>query len=345
MLRNWLPFEEPLVAIEQKIAELKALETTQDVDRSAEISALEEQALEVKKRIFSNLTPWDKVQLARHPRRPYTLDYLRLICDDFVELHGDRRYADDGAIVATLATMEGRSLAAIGQERGRTTRERQKRNFGSPHPEGYRKAIRVMKLAEKLGLPVLTFVDTSGAACLEEDEARGISESIAAAMLEMSRLRVPIIVTIIGEGGSGGAIGIGVGDRVLMLQFATYSVIAPEGCAAIIWRDSARAPEAAQLLRLTADEALRLGVADAVIPEPLGGAHRDCMGTAENIKKALIENLDELCALPLETLLANRYAKYRNLGLTGDSKAPQAEQVDVPQPPTKRPRAPRKPKQ
>jgi len=316
-----LPFEEPLIVLEQKIAELKGLEEEQDVDRGAEIAALEEQALEVKKRIFADLSPWDKVQLARHPRRPYTLDYLRLICDDFVELHGDRRFGDDGAIVATLARIGGRTVAAIGQERGRTTRERQKRNFGSPHPEGYRKAVRVMKLAEKLGHPVVTLIDTSGAACLEEDESRGISEAIASAMLEMSRLRVPIVCVVIGEGGSGGAIGIGVGDRILMLEYSTYSVIAPEGCAAIIWRESSRAAEAARLLRVTAEEAVALGVADGVIPEPLGGAHRDCMGTAENIKAAVLKALDELCALPVETLLSQRYQKYRNMGLTAESKA------------------------
>jgi len=327
MLRNYLPFEEPLVLLEEKIAELKALSEQEGLDRSEEIEALEAEAEQTKQRIFSNLTAWDRVQMARHPKRPYTLDYVRLLCEDFVELHGDRRYADDGAIVAGLALCAGRSLVVVGHERGRTTRERQRRNFGSPHPEGYRKAMRVMKLGEKLGLPVVTFVDTSGAACLEEDEARGISESIAESMLLMSQLRVPIVVNIIGEGGSGGAIAIGVGDRVFMLENSTYSVIAPEGCASILWRDSARAPEAAEALRLTAAEAVKLGVADAVIPEPLGGAHRDAHTTAQNLKQAVSQALEELSALPTAVLLEQRFQKFRNMGL-GPSLVP-------PQPPAK----------
>jgi acetyl-CoA carboxylase carboxyl transferase subunit alpha len=264
--------------------------------------------------IYSNLTAWDRTLIARHQRRPFTLDYLRLICDDFVELHGDRAFADDAAMVGGLARIGDRWLVVVGQQKGRDIHERQKRNFGSARPEGYRKALRLMKAAEKFGRPVLCLVDTPAADCSVGAEERGISEAIARNMHEMFLIRVPIIVVNIGEGGSGGAIGIGVGDRVLMLEHAIYSVIPPEGCAAILWRDARRGNEAAERLRLTAEHALRYGVIDEIVPEPLGGAHRDYDEVARSVREAVLRHLEEVERLPLEERLDRRYLRFRRIG-------------------------------
>lgn len=320
MLKTWLPFEQPLVEVEERIAALKEEETEEpDERRQARIAELETKAAELKRQIFSGLSSWDKVQLARHPRRPYTLDYLNIICDEFVELHGDRLSGDDGAVVGGLATIGGRPMVVFGHQKGRTTKERQRRNFGSSHPEGYRKALRLMRYGEKFHWPVVSFVDTPAAACLEEAEERGISQAIAFNMKESFRIRTPIIVIVIGEGGSGGAIGIAVGDRVLILEYAIYSVIPPESCASIIWRDSALAPQAAEALKLTSEDVLRLRIVDKIIPEPLGGAHRECYETAQRIKKEILATADELGRLSTEKLLRQRYLKFRAMGEFLDS--------------------------
>lgn len=314
MLRTWLPFEQPLVDVEERIATLKEDLDEPDERRQARIAELEKKAAELKQQIFSGLSSWDKVQLARHPRRPYTMDYLNIICDEFVELHGDRLSGDDGAVVGGLATIGGRPMVAFGHQKGRTTKERQRRNFGSAHPEGYRKALRLMRLGEKFHWPIISFVDTPAAACLEEAEARGISQAIAFNMKESFRIRSPIVVLVIGEGGSGGAIGIAVGDRVLMLEYAIYSVIPPESCASIIWRDAALAPQAAEALKLTSEDILRLGIVDKVIPEPPGGAHRECYQTAQSIKKEILVAVAELEDLSTDELLQKRYLKFRAMG-------------------------------
>jgi acetyl-CoA carboxylase carboxyl transferase subunit alpha len=303
-----------LVEIEERIAALKEDSEEPDERRRARIAELETKAAELKGQIFSGLSSWDKVQLARHPRRPYTLDYFNIICDEFVELHGDRLSGDDGAVVGGLATIGGSPVVIFGHQKGRTTKERQRRNFGSAHPEGYRKALRLMRLGEKFRWPVISFVDTPAAACLEEAEERGISQAIAFNMKEAFRIRTPIVVIIVGEGGSGGAIGMAVGDRIIMLEYAIYSVIPPESCASIIWRDSALAPQAAEALKLTSDDVLRLGIVDKVIPEPLGGAHRECYETAQRIKKELLAALEELKGLSIEELLRLRYQKFREMG-------------------------------
>lgn len=331
MLRTWLPFEQPLVEVEEKIADLRESEAeAPDKRRQARIAELEDKAEELKRQVFSNLSSWEKVQLARHPRRPYTLDYLNIICDEFVELHGDRLYGDDGAVVGGLATVAGRPMVIFGHQKGRTTKERQSRNFGSAHPEGYRKALRLLRMAEKFRWPAVSFVDTPAAACLEEAEARGISQAIAHSMKESFRIPVPIVVIVIGEGGSGGAIGMGVGDRILMLEYAIYSVIPPESCASIIWRDSARAPEAAEALKLTSEDVLRLGIVDRVIPEPLGGSHRECYETAQRIKKELLAAVDDLEKLPAQELLRRRYLKFAAMGQFLDERPPAASGDSTP---------------
>jgi acetyl-CoA carboxylase carboxyl transferase subunit alpha len=262
----------------------------------------------------ASLTTWQRVQLSRHPRRPYTLDYVERLCTDWTELHGDRRFADDGAIVAGLARLAGRAVAVIGHQKGRSTKENMARRFGMPSPEGYRKARRVMELAARVARPVLTFIDTPGAYPGIGAEERGQAEAIAANLEFMARLPVPIVTTVIGEGGSGGALAIGVADRILMLEFATYSVISPEGCASILWRDAARAPEAAEAMRVTAPSIKSLGIADELVPEAEGGAHVDPDATAASLGKALGRHLDELAALPKEDLLDRRYRKLRVMG-------------------------------
>lgn len=313
-IRNLMDFERPLHDLERQIEELKRFTAAQGIDRSQEITALEHQLQVVTARIYSQLTPWDKVQLARHPQRPYTLDYVRLIFDDFLELHGDRICADDGAMVGGMAMLNGEPVMVIGQQKGRDIKERSLRNFGSARPEGYRKAVRLMKLAEKLGRPVISIVDTPAADCSVAAEEHNISEAIARSMMEMSRLRVPVIVAVVGEGGSGGAIGIAVGDRILMLEHAVYSVIPPEGCAAILWRDPSKAPQAAAAFNLTARGAQRLGAVDRIVPEPLGGAHRNYAEAAQMLKQAVVESLEEIRDLPAAVLVEQRYRKFRRMG-------------------------------
>jgi acetyl-CoA carboxylase carboxyl transferase subunit alpha len=317
MASQWSPLEGPLIEIEERIAELERLTERRGIDKSAEIAALRRRHAELTERIFSNLTPWDRTLMARHPRRPYTLDYLSLMFSEFIELHGDRRFGDDPAMVAGLARLDGRTVAVVGHQKGRDIKERQFRNFGSARPEGYRKAGRIMRMAEKFGFPVISLVDTPAAECRVEAEERGICESIASSMMLMSQLAVPIVVVIIGEGGSGGAIALAVGDWIAMLEYSIYSVIPPEGCAAILstfGRDASRAPEAAQALRLTADSTFELGVVDEVIEEPVGGAHRDPAATAQRIKSSVLRSLEGLSHLSPAELIDRRYRKFRRMG-------------------------------
>lgn len=306
---QYLPFEQPLVELEERLAQLK-----DDPAKETERQQLEAQLEHLKRELWANLSDYDRVMLARHPNRPYSLDYINAIFDDFIELHGDRYYGDDKAIVAGFAWLNGQPVAVVGQQKGRDAKERQERNFGMAHPEGYRKALRIMRMADKFGHPIITLIDTSGAACLDEAEARGICWAIAESQMAMAMMGVPIIAVIIGEGGSGGAIAIGVGNKVLMMEYAMYSVIQPESCAAIIWRDEKRAPEAATALWLTAPEALRLGVIDEIVPEPPGGAHRDPEVAANYLKEAIIRALHELSTLTPDELRKQRYAKFRTMG-------------------------------
>jgi len=309
-----LDFERPVVELEKKIEELKNLSASEKVDFSQEITSLEGKCEELKKEIFGNLTPWQRVQLARHPKRPYTLDYINLLMSDFVELRGDRNFADDRAIVGGVAKFENEMVVVIGHQKGRILQENMERNFGMPHPEGYRKALRIMKLAEKFSISVISFIDTPGAYPGIGAEERGQAEAIAQNLKTMSELKVPIIVVIVGEGGSGGALGIGVGDKVLMLENAIYSVISPEGCASILWRDAAKAPEAAKALKLTARDLLELKVIDEIIDEPLGGAHRDIGFMGRQLAEKIKRYLSELKNLPVEELLRKRYQRFRQLG-------------------------------
>ncbi len=308
-----LEFEKPLVELEARIRELKtASQGVEGID--AEIAELEARAERLQRELYEDLGVWEKVQLSRHPDRPYFLDYLEAIFEDFVELHGDRSFADDPAIVAGFATFEGRSVAVIGHQKGRTTKEKLKRNFGMAHPEGYRKACRLMELADRFSRPVLTFIDTPGAYPGLGAEERGQSEAIGHSLLVMARLRVPVIATVIGEGGSGGALALGVANRVLMLQYSTYSVITPEGCASILWRDGTMGPAAAEQLRMLASNAKDLGVVDDVIEEPVGGAHRDRSLAARNLADRLRVHLAELEAMSAEQRVEDRYAKFRAMG-------------------------------
>jgi len=312
-----VPFERPLLELEAEIAELEEFTSSRGIDRTAEIAQLRARHRELLEKIYASLTPWDRVLLARHPARPYTLDYVPLVFDEFLELRGDRCSGDDRATVAGLARLDGRPVALIGHQKGRNLKERQMRNFGSAGPQGYRKAVRVMKLAERFGRPVVCIIDTPAAESREEAEARGIAGAIAESMATMSALQAPIVVVVIGEGGSGGAIAIGVGDRIIMLENSIYSVIPPEGCAAILstfGMDASKAPQAAQVLKLGAQEALELGVVDEVLPEPLGGAHRDLPEMAARIKRALVTKLEELSSMPQQELLESRYQKFRRMG-------------------------------
>ena len=310
-----LDFERPILELERKIEDLKKFSSSQNVDLSKELAKLETKLEKITHKVFDNLAPWQRVQIARHPQRPYTLDYVEMIMTDFVELHGDRAFAEDKALVTGLAKLDGKSVAVIGHQKGRDTKENIERNFGSAHPEGYRKAIRIMKLAEKFKVPVISFIDTPGAYPGIGAEERGQAEAIAYNLREMSIIKVPILVYVIGEGGSGGAIGIGVGDRVCVLENAYYSVISPEGCAAILWRDKTKTREAAKALRLTARELLDLGVIDEIIPEPLGGAHRNHLQTAEALKSSVERNLRELEGLSGEEIIKARYEKFRKIGV------------------------------
>lgn len=306
----WLDFERPIVELEKKIEELKGLKGVDE-----EVQRLKAQAERLKKSIYSNLTRWQRVQLARHPRRPYPLDIIESITEGFVELHGDRRFADDKAIVAGIAKVGNQKLAIVAHQKGRDTKDKIKRNFGMPHPEGYRKAIRIMKMAAKFRIPVVTMVDTPGAYPGVGAEERGQAEAIASNLFECSTLPTPILVIILGEGGSGGALAIALGDRVLMMENAIYSVITPEGCASILWRDAAKNKEAAEALRMTAQDMQELKIIDGIIPEPLGGAHMEYKITANNIKSAILKNLEELNKIPIPELLDARVRKFRDMGL------------------------------
>ncbi len=313
MAKNTLDFEKPIVELENKIEEMKKYEGQLDI--SGEIKKLEEKVEELKKNIYQNLTRWQKVQLARHPERPSTLDYIYMMTKDFVELHGDRLFKDDKAIVGGFAKLDELKVMIIGHQKGRDTKSNLYRNFGMPNPEGYRKALRLMKLAEKFNKPVITMLDTPGAYPGLEAEQRGQAEAIARNLLEMSRLKVPIIVVIIGEGASGGALGIGVGDRILMLQNTWYSVISPESCSSILWRSWDFKEQAAEALKLTADDLLEQGIIDRIIPEPLGGAHKDPQKMADILKSILIEELNNLLKIKTDKLIQYRLEKFGKMGV------------------------------
>jgi acetyl-CoA carboxylase carboxyl transferase subunit alpha len=310
-----LEFERPLVEIEQRLSELRA----SPKGARDEIGKLEERLRRLQHKVYGSLTPWQRAQIARHPKRPHTLDFIRLLLEDFVELHGDRLYGDDKAIVGGLARFEGEPVVVIGHQKGRDTRENISRNFGMAHPEGYRKALRLMELGAKFGKPIVTFIDTPGAYPGLGAEERGQGEAIARNLREMAGFGTPIVCVVTGEGGSGGALAIGVGNRVLMLEHAIYSVISPEGCAAILWGEASKAPEAAELMRVTAPDLLKLGVIDGMVPEPLGGAHRNWEETAENLRVALRKALGELRPRSSETLVADRFEKFRKIGVFADS--------------------------
>jgi len=315
-----LDFEQPLLELENRIATLRAEEKSPKV--RDEIARLEERLERQRQKTFANLTAWQRTQLARHPRRPHTRDYIRLLFEDFVELHGDRLYGDDAAVVGGLARFDGQGVVLVGHQKGRDTREKIARNFGMPHPEGYRKALRLMQLAEKFAKPVVTFIDTPGAYPGIGAEERGQAEAIARNLREMAALRTPIVAVVTGEGGSGGALAIGMGNRVLMLEHAIYSVISPEGCAAILWGDASKAAEAAESMKITAPDLLRLGVIDAIVPEPLGGAHRDWDAAADFLRKALHDHLDDLVSRGGEALVAERHEKFRRIGVFAEASTP-----------------------
>ncbi len=305
-------FEEPLIELRRRIEELEGY--PEGSDHAKELEKLRVALAKQTAEVYGSLNRWQKTLVARHAGRPYVLDYIDHLMEDWVEIHGDRRFGDDPAIVAGFATFRGQSVAVVGHQKGRTTKSRIHRNFGQPRPEGYRKALRVMKLAEKFSRPVLTFIDTPGAYPGIGAEERGQAEAIARNLIEMASLRVPIVVTITGEGGSGGALALGIGDRVYILEYSTYSVISPEGCAAILWKDQSRKAEAAEALRLTAPDLIQLGVVDSVIPEPLGGAHSDPEVTCQRVGEVIEKSLNDLAPLEIESLLAQRYAKFRALG-------------------------------
>jgi len=312
-----LDFERPILEVEAKIQELKQFAQTEQVDFSTEITRLERKIARLQEEVFANLTPWQRTQIARHPNRPYGMDYIRLMLTDFVELHGDRAFADDKAIVGGLARLDGMPLVVIGHQKGRDTKEKLARNFAMANPEGYRKALRLMKMAEKFQKPVLSLVDTPGAYPGIGAEERGQAEAIARNLREMSQLQVPIVVVITGEGGSGGALGIAIGDTVLMLEYAIYSVISPEGCASILWRSAEQAKEAAEALKLTSEDLLKLGVIDEIVPEPLGGAHRGRDETIAGLGAALEKSLTELDGLSGDDLRRTRREKFLAMGEKG----------------------------
>ncbi|HDY7885243.1 acetyl-CoA carboxylase carboxyl transferase subunit alpha [Vibrio vulnificus] len=317
MSLNFLEFEKPIAELEAKIEALRDVSRhggDSAIDLDKEIEQLEKKSLELKKKIFSDLGAWETAQLARHPQRPYTLDYVKHVFEEFDELAGDRAYADDKAIVAGIARLEGRPVMIIGHQKGRETREKVKRNFGMPKPEGYRKALRLMKMAERFQIPIITFIDTAGAYPGVGAEERGQSEAIATNLKEMAGLTVPVICNVVGEGGSGGALAIGVGDYVNMLQYSTYSVISPEGCASILWRDSDKAPQAAEAMGLVASRLKELELIDEIIEEPLGGAHRNHVQMAANMKATLLRQLAELEQFPQDVLLERRYQRLMNYG-------------------------------
>jgi acetyl-CoA carboxylase carboxyl transferase subunit alpha len=308
-----LEFEKPILELENRIAGLRASED--EAATREEVGKLEERLRRLQQRVYGSLSAWQRAQIARHPKRPHALDFFRLLLDDFIELHGDRVYGDDMAIVGGLAVFEGEPVVVLGHQKGRDTRENIARNFGMPHPEGYRKALRLMQLAAKFGKPIVTFIDTPGAFPGLGAEERGQAEAIARNLREMAGLPTPVIAVVTGEGGSGGALAIGVANRVLMLEHAIYSVISPEGCAAILWGDSAKAPEAASLMRVTAPDLLRLGVIDAVVPEPVGGAHRNWEESAGQLRGALREQLADLRSRSGDALVQDRFDKFRRIGV------------------------------
>ncbi|MGY8564984.1 acetyl-CoA carboxylase carboxyltransferase subunit alpha [Stenotrophomonas rhizophila] len=311
---NYLDFEQPIADLEAKIQELRSASAGPAVNVEAEVRTLQDKLRLRTAQIFRNLTSWQVLQLARHPSRPYTADYIRIICDEFQELAGDRAFADDKAIIGGLARIGGRPVMLIGHQKGRDTKEKIKRNFGMPKPEGYRKALRLMKMAERFGLPVLTLIDTAGAWPGIDAESRGQSEAIARNLMEMAELKVPVICTVIGEGGSGGALALGVGDRTLMLEYSVYSTISPEGCASILWKDAGKAKDAAEQLGLTAPRLKSLGLVDKVVREPTGGAHRNPNQMAKRLKAVLLNELDTLEKLSTEDLLQKRYERLRGYG-------------------------------
>ncbi|HLD82784.1 MAG TPA: acetyl-CoA carboxylase carboxyltransferase subunit alpha [Candidatus Omnitrophota bacterium] len=314
---NGLNFEKPIIELEKKIQELKGFISDKKIDLSSEVKRLEEKLERLKKDTYGNLTAWQRVQIARHPQRPYTQDYINMFMSDFIELHGDRSFSDDQAIIGGFAKIDHRKIIVIGHQKGRDTKENLRRNFGCAHPEGYRKALRIMQLAEKFNLPIVIFIDTPGAYPGIGAEERGQAQAIALNLREMTSIGVPIIAIIIGEGGSGGALGIGIADKVCVLENAYYSVISPEGCAAILWKNGSKAPEAAAVLKLTAPDLLKMGIIDEVIPEPLGGAHTDSERMGQTLKEAIRRNLQELNALKKEELLKLRYKKFRGMGAIG----------------------------
>jgi acetyl-CoA carboxylase carboxyl transferase subunit alpha len=314
MVRHYLDFERPLMELEREYEELQRFAPRNDPKVHAKLERLEKRIVKVREEIYSQLSPWQRTQLSRHIDRPHSLDYSRLIFEDFIELHGDRGFMDDPAMVGGFARIDGEAVVVVGHQKGRDVKEMGYRNFGMPHPEGYRKALRIMELGARFRKPIITMIDTPGAYPGVGAEERGQAEAIASNLREMATFPVPIVVVVIGEGGSGGALAIGVGDRILMMENAVYSVISPEGCAAILWRDGAKGPLAAEAMKLTATDLLELKVIDEVIPEPAGGAHRDYKETAATLKKAIIRHLTELQDLPEEKLLSERYQRFRRMG-------------------------------
>ncbi|MEJ2553402.1 MAG: acetyl-CoA carboxylase carboxyl transferase subunit alpha [Gammaproteobacteria bacterium] len=314
MKHSFLDFEQPIAELEAKIQELRYVSNDNEINISEEITRLEAKSKTLTETIFAKLSSWQIAQLARHPGRPYTLDYVERIFTDFDELHGDRAFGDDPAIVGGVARLEGKPVMVIGQQKGRDTKEKVRRNFGMPRPEGYRKALRLMQMAERFKMPILTFIDTPGAYPGIDAEERGQSEAIARNLMVMSSLRVPIVCTVIGEGGSGGALAIGVGDRILMLEYSTYSVISPEGCASILWKSAEKAADAAEIMGITSARLKKLNLVDTVIKEPLGGAHRAMDESAQSLKQALLDNVEALSGLSLDELLKNRYERLMQFG-------------------------------
>jgi len=326
-MRHQLDFEKPIAELQAKLDELKRLPDAQSlgINVSEEIAQIERKLAETKREIFSNLSAWDRIKIARHPKRPFSLDYVRSVFTDFSELHGDRLFAEDRAMVGGFAAIEGHKVMVIGTQKGRDTKENILRNFGSAHPEGYRKALRLMRLADKFLLPIITLIDTAGAYPGIGAEERHIAEAIAVNLREMMMFEVPIIAVVIGEGGSGGALGIGVADRVLILENAYYSVISPEGCAAILWKDRSAAPKAAEALKITAKQLMSLGLVDEIIPEPLGGAHNDTAATAQNVKDHILKHLTAVHAMTAADRLRARYEKFRKMGHFQDKQTTASE--------------------
>ncbi len=320
-----LEFEKPIVELEKKLIEWKKLSQSNNIDAGTEIAALSVKLEDTKKEIYSKMTPWQRVQLARHPKRPYTLDYIKEVFTDFLEFHGDRRYRDDAAIVGGFAKLDDQRVMVIGTQKGRETKENVYRNFGCPHPEGYRKALRLMQMAEKARVPIVTFIDTPGAFPGVASEERHIGEAIAVNLREMFDLSVPIVCVVIGEGGSGGALGIGVGNKVLIMENSYYSVITPEGCAAILWNDRAYSETAAKALKLSGEDLLKLGIVDGVISEPLGGAHRDYSKAANEVKKVVLKNIKQLKKLSIEKLKEQRYNRFRSIEFFNETAGTDAE--------------------